>query len=202
MTRLSRPTRLAASALLFGALIGGCASQGSGSSASADSAPKSTAATVYVENQCSFTTANTLVPKGSGPPFLMGPERAGSGHGGAIPDGFAPVGVIGCGLDVQSTPEDGTSQIATQRRADGDLDDLISAYRMPAPPDHGNGCTAEMDADPVIAFVDAKGTAIWPAPPRDARCGHISTRVSAALKALHWTVTKSERVGHASAQGS
>ena len=91
------------------------------------------------------------------------------------------------------------TRIATQTKAYSALDDLITAYRMPAPTTDVRAgtavdCPAYMDPDPVIAFVDAQGTAVGPAPPRDTSCGHISTRVKTALAALHWTVTKSEKV--------
>jgi hypothetical protein len=201
MTRLARPARPAAAALLATALISGCATEDSGSSGGA--APGAAAipdsATVYVKTACSLTAGNTLVPLDPAKSPTASPGYPGLGRGGAIPAGFAPVSVIGCGMDVQDVPGDGTWQVATQTEADGDLDDLVAAYRMPAPTPPGNVCTTDMDLDPAIAFVDAGGTAIWPAPPRDAICHHISTRVTAAMRALHWPVTKSQRTSPAAA---
>lgn len=196
MTRLSRPARALAVPLGVIALLAGCTDSHSAGTRSRPNAMP-TSATVYVQTTCSFTAMNTLVPTDPAQRTAMpSATHPGVGHGGAIPPGFTPVALIGCPFAVADATG---ARIATQTKADSALDDLITAYRMPAPAaDIRSGtavaCPAYMDPDPVIAFVDAQGTAVWPAPPRDATCGHISTRVTTALAALHWTVTKSERV--------
>jgi hypothetical protein len=202
MTRLSRPTRLAAGTLLAAALVSGCTGKNADSPGSPpNQATPSAAAPVYVQAGCSFTLLNTLLPTDPTQRSAPGPDNPGGGHGGAIPAEFSPVRVIGCGMGVESSPGEGTWQLATQTTADGDLDDLVAAYRGPAPAPAGSVCRAYADHDPVIAFVDAKGVAVWPAPPRDGVCGHISTRVTTAMNALRWRVTKSQRTSHAAAQG-
>jgi hypothetical protein len=204
MTRPSPPLRHAALALLAVSLIGGCASKNADGSATGPTTRSATpaAGTVYVQTSCSFTAVNGLVP--SDPAHLPTPTSTlpGSGPGrdagGAIPAGFAVASVMGCTFDEEAVPGDGTWRVAKQTKADSGLDELVAAYRTPppaSPPPGGSySCTMELDMDPVIAFVGADGTAIWPAPPRDPVCHHITPRVRNALNALHWTVTKSQRI--------
>jgi hypothetical protein len=195
MTRLSRLARTFAVPISVITLVTGCTAPLSPMTRSGPNAMP-TNLTVYVKTTCSFTATNTLVPTDPANQVGRSMTDPAYGHGRAIPAGFTPVAVIGCPFAVLD-PASGT-RTATQTKADSGLDDLFTAYRMPAPtveiPAGPRLCSADFDPDPVIAFVDASGTAVWPAPPRDANCDHISTRVRTALAAVHWTVTKSERV--------
>jgi hypothetical protein len=115
-------------------------------------------------------------------------------QGGGIPPGFQPVAVIACGMAAGTAPDGALRLSAVQQRATQDLEPLLVAYQSPMPSFAiGQGCTAELDTDPVIALVDARGDAIWPGAPRDA-CHHVSRSVQVALSSLKWTLTDSKPV--------
>lgn len=145
---------------------------------------------VRVADHCSMTETNGLVPAaGATPPSGGSPDAARPvPRGGGIPPDFLPVAVITCGLAEETGPDGKVHQLAVERRATADIEPLLVAYESPMPAFAvGGGCTAQLDTDPAIAFVDARGDAIWPAAPRDT-CQHITVGVNAALTALKWTV--------------
>lgn len=184
------------------------AAQGAGSSASAapgrsapGSGPGSGPGNVWprgvvrVDAHCTMTAANSLVPAAGATPAGGDPEAPQVvRRGGGIPADFEPVAVIACGMATDTAPNGAVRQSAVEQRATQDLEPLLVAYQSPMP-SFGipEGCTAELDTDPVIAFVDARGDAIWPGAPRDA-CHHVSRGVQAALSALKWTLTDSKPV--------
>lgn len=182
--------------LLVAALVAlstACGSQGT----RMDFVPATVAAgpTVPVAGHCSMTTLNALVPVG-------GPARAPAGvsRGGSLPPDFTPVRVFSCATEERDVPGDGLWRVAEERSAPaGAIADLVAAYRtttaaVMSGPD--SACALVADEDPPIAFVDAHGTAIWPAPPRDPKCSHIVPTVTAAIHAVPWTVTATERIVH------
>lgn len=151
---------------------------------------------VRVTAHCSMTAANALVPAdGTTPPAAGGPGSARlAPQGGSIPPGFEPVAVISCGLADAAGPDGAVHRSAVERRATADLESLFIAYQSPLPSfAAGGGCTAQLDTDPVIAFVDAKGEAIWPSAPRDS-CNHVTPQVRGALAKIAWTVAASRAV--------
>jgi hypothetical protein len=145
---------------------------------------------VRVADHCSMTAANSLVPVAGGTPPNAGSPDAPLmvRRGGGIPPDFLPVAVITCGFAEETGPDGTVHRLAVERRATADLEPLLVAYQSPMPSfAAGGGCTAQLDTDPAIAFVDAQGNAIWAAAPRDT-CQHVTSGVRAALTALTWTV--------------
>ena len=194
--RRARIERYATLAVLVIVLSGGCASRTPTASVPG---PVPSSAIVYVEDHCSMTASNGLTPIGASRQTAAPTMNPGSG--GVFPAGFVPVEAISCGTLEENVAGDGVWRVATQTKAVGSLADLLTAYRTPAPSTTGGACTLDLDMDPVIALVDAAGTAIWPAPPRDRQCKHVSTKVTAAIGALRWAVTASQRTVHDSTQG-
>jgi len=141
---------------------------------------------VHVMPECTFTSFNTLKnTDGSTPDNLPRDQEAGP-----IPADFVPVRAVRC-----AEFWNGGSETATRAeiREPGALNALLAAYRTTKVREYREpimDCTDNLDLDPAIALVDAHGTAIWPAPPRDT-CGHIVTAVNTFFTNDQWIVTDS-----------
>lgn len=145
---------------------------------------------VRVADHCPMTAANTLT--------VLDPESAKLyPHIGALPADFVPVRVFTCETDDRAVSGDGNWRFAIERTAPGDvIARLAAAYRIPAAfKSDGRHCPGEfIYPDPQIAFVDAQGTAIWPAAPRDPVCGEVIAAVDLAEQTASWTTTDTRRV--------
>lgn len=139
---------------------------------------------IYIRPECTLDRINTLKNTDGSTPDHMG------GPGGPIPAGFMPVRAVRCSAY-------GDSKSLTQTQAEirdpSALNDLLAAYRTTSvlePETAKRFCPLYADMDPTIALVDAHGTAVWPAPPRD-DCHHVIEAVKTAVGNDKWVVTGS-----------
>jgi hypothetical protein len=143
-----------------------------------------TGSPVYVMPECTLTSSNTLKnADGSTPDHIGGP-------GGPVPPGFTPLRAVRCGA---YGDDKSMTQTQAEVRDPSALAALVAAYRTESVLEFQGPmwiCAAYADLGPAIALVDAHGTAIWPAAPRDS-CGHVIVAVKKATGGDKWIVTKS-----------
>jgi hypothetical protein len=109
---------------------------------------------------------------------------------------FQPVSAALCTFDAvaMATPggEGGGWAWRSVQRADGPLDALVTALRMPPPRHRGNAmaCPAMAQGPMFLALTDASGQVVIPAIPADA-CGFRLPEVDRAIDELTWVTIDS-----------